>query len=151
MEIDILPDEYEVPEEHFPFPAPFVLTSVEKHWCCHNPERIVYIKRIHLQKNLLTFRDEIGMDEEEMKKFLDWWCSPRPGTAEIRAESDAYFNLRQRAETWMAKLKVRNAQNTPKPQQEEPRSRVESLKESMRHLHDFFHGKREQDTAPDEQ
>ena len=116
----VIPADFEQPS--YPFPAPFILSSVERSWCNHDPARIVYIKRAHLEKNLMSL--DAGMDEAERKRFLDYWCSPTTrDPSEIRAELDPAFNLRQRAENWMEKAR---------PQEKQPKSRLEKYAESAR-------------------
>lgn len=126
MEIpSVIPASYEEKIDNYPFPAPFILSSMEREWCRHQnvtDSAIVFIKRRHLEENLKTISQEIGMDEAEQKKFLDWWCSPK-GDA-IRAESDPFFNLRNRAESWMEKRKPNNTNNN--------KSRLEKYAESAR-------------------
>ena len=125
MELN-LPERLESQQENFPFPTPFILTSVERSWCRFQPNRsaaINYVKRRHLEENLKTFAQEIGMDEAEQKKFLDWWCCAKG--EEIRAEGDPYFNLRYRAENWMEKRRPQEKKSTNK-------SRVEKYAESAR-------------------
>ena len=124
MELN-LPERLEAQQESFPFPAPFILTSVERNWCRFQPNRnaaIVFVKRRHLEENLKTIAQEIGMDETEQKKFLDWWCCANG--EEIRAEGDHYFNLRYRAENWVEKRKSQSKQ--------QQQSRLEQYAESAR-------------------
>ena len=123
----VIPTHFEPPPtDNFPFPAPFILTSVERFWCMNDPVKIIYIKRRHLEENLKTIEQQIGMSEEQRKKFLDWWCSPgQHNPSEIRAEGDRYFNLRQRAENWMKKP------TRTKQEQQQP-SRMERYAESAR-------------------
>lgn len=123
MELN-LPEHLESQQDNFPFPGPFCLSSVERDWCRFQPDRnaaVVFIKRRHLEENLKTIAHEIGMDEAEQKKFLDWWCCPN--LDEIRAEGDPYFNLRYRAENWMEKRKQR-------PEDQKPKSRLEKYVKS---------------------
>lgn len=104
MALNVIPDDFVPAGDSFPFPSPFTLSSVERDWCMGQPERIVYIKRAHLQRNLLCIAKSIGMTTDEQKKFLDHYCSPSlRNAAEIRAERDEYFNLRSKAEAWMEK------------------------------------------------
>ena len=121
----VIPTHFEPPPaDKFPFPAPFILTSVERYWCMNDPVKIVFIKRRHLEENLKTIEQEIGMNEAERNKFLDWWCSPgQRDPSEIRAEGDQYFNLRQRATTWMERKR---------PQRQQQPSRAEQYAESAR-------------------
>ena len=84
---------------------------------------MVFIKRRHLEENLKTIEQEIGMDEIERGKFLDWWCCAKG--EEIRAEGDPYFNLRYRAENWMEKRRPQENKSTN-------RSRIEKYAESAR-------------------
>ena len=68
----VIPTHFEPPPtDNFPFPAPFILTSVERFWCMNDPVKIIYIKRRHLEENLKTIEQQIGMNEEQRKKFLD--------------------------------------------------------------------------------
>lgn len=122
---NVIPQDFEPPkEDKFPFPAPFILSSVERYWCMNDSAKIVFIKRRHLEENLKVIEAEIGMDETERGKFLDWWCSPGQSDAsEIRAEGDRYFNLRQRADNWMKKP-TRTKQQQP--------SRIQQYAESAR-------------------
>ena len=126
MELN-LPERLETKQDNLPFPAPFVLSSVERNWCRFQQNKtaaVVFIKRRHLEENLKTFAKDIGMDEAEQKKFLDWWCCANG--EEIRAEGDPYFNLRYRAESWMEKRRLQgNNKSTNK-------SRVEKYEESAR-------------------
>lgn len=109
MEINVIPEHFEPPTDRFPFPSPFLLSSVERNWCREAPDRILYIKRRHLEENLKTIAQEIGMEEPERKRFMDYWCSPsRFDRSEPRAERDECFNLRQRAESWMENVNQRN-------------------------------------------
>lgn len=123
MKGEIIPQNYEPPKENYPYPAPFLLSSVERSWCINDPARVVYIKRSHLEQNLLSLGDV--MDETERKKFLDHWCSPSTrDRSTIRAELDPCFNLRQRAENWMEKARPDKRQ--------QPKSRLERYAESAR-------------------
>ena len=125
MELN-LPERLEVQQDNFPFPSPFILTSVERSWCRFQPNRnaaTIYVKRRHLEENLKTIAQEIGMDAAEQKKFLDWWCCSNG--EDIRAEGDPYFNLRYRAENWMEKRRPQENKSINK-------SRVEKYAESAR-------------------
>ena len=103
MNTDSIAYGYVPPKDNFPFPSPFSLTSVENDWCKGDLSKIIHVKRTHLQKNLDVIAEEIGMSQAGIKHFLDWWCDPMPGTSEIRAEGDPYFNLRRKAENWVRK------------------------------------------------
>lgn len=134
MEINVIPENFEAPQDNFPFPSPFSLSSTEWNWCLwtgrqQKDMKIVFIKRRHLEENLKTFENEIGMGESERKEFLDYWCSPvNRSPSEIRAELDECFNLRARAESWMKRAK---------PNTNQPKSRLEQYAESARQ---FFQG-----------
>lgn len=123
----VIPAQFEAPGDQYPFPAPFILSSMEREWCRlqgNKAAAVVFIKRRHLEENLKVFAQEIGMDDAEQKRFLDWWCCAKG--EEIRAEEDHYFNLRYRAENWMKKRR---------PQQENKsnnKSRIEKYAESAR-------------------
>ena len=119
----VIPQHYEAPpEDNFPFPAPFILSSVERHWCMRDPLKITYIKRRHLEENLKTIAQSIQMDEAEQKRFLDYWCCPtRHNRSEIRAELDECFDLRHRATSWMERAT---------PQEKQPKSRIQKYAES---------------------
>lgn len=121
MEIEI-PNDLEATQDNYPFPAPFILSSMERFNCMSDPKKIVFVKRRHLEENLKVIEQSIGMGEAERKKFLDYWCSARG--SEIRAEGDSYFDLRQRAESWMER-----ATKNSRPQQQ---SRLEQYAESAR-------------------
>ena len=129
-EITDIPGNIKDPEDKYPFPAPFILSSVERDLARKEAIRIRYIKRRHLEENIKTFASEIGMGEDERGKFLDYWCSPSRVVPEmLRAELDECFDLYQRAVSWTEKAKSAN-----KPQQQ---SRVEKYAESARQ---FFQG-----------
>lgn len=119
----VIPTNFEAPKTTtFPFPVPFILSSVERAWCMKEPAKIVFIKRRHLEENLKTFEQEIGMDEAERKRFLDYWCSPSMrDPTEIRAERDECYDIRQRAESWMERAR---------PAGDKPKSRLEKYAES---------------------
>ena len=121
MEIEI-PNDLEATRDNYPFPAPFILSSMERFNCMNDPAKIVFVKRRHLEENLKVIEGSVGMDEAERKKFLDYWCSAR-GT-EIRAEGDNYFDLRQRAESWMERAAKNN--------RSQKQSRLEQYAESAR-------------------
>ena len=119
-EITHIPIEIARRKDNFPYPAPFILSSMERWLCCKdepnlktNPEFVVYIKRRHLEENLKTIEREIGMNEVERGKFLDYWCCHAAGSAEVRAERDEYFDLRYRAENWMKRKGL--GENVPIP------------------------------------
>ena len=129
MEITDIPANLEDREDKYPFPAPFILSSVERYLCMRDPLRIRYVKRRHLEENIKTFAAEIGMDETERNKFLDYWCSPSRVVPEmIRAELDECFELYQRASSWM---------DNTRPQAKKQQSRAEKYAESARQ---FFQG-----------
>lgn len=130
---NIIPSGYK-PATKFPFPAPFILSSVERDWCMGDPDKIVYIKRAHLRENLIVISSETGMSLQDMEGFLDWWCSPKPGMSEVRAEEDRYFNLRQRALNWMA----RRAGNMGRREERQPKSRVEKTMEAFNEVQDWI-------------
>ena len=110
-----------------PYEAPFILSSVERDQCRMGVLTVPGVKRNHLHANLKTFSAEIGMDESEQKKFLDYWCSPsRFDDHVIRAELDQCFDLRQRAESWMERAK---------PAQRQPKSRLEQYAESAQQFY----------------
>lgn len=149
MDINKIAAGFEAGKDNYPYPSPFVLSSVERDWCRGDLEREIYIKRVHLSDNLATIQKEIGMDESEKEQFLKWWCSPRPGTSEIRAEGDAYFNLRQRAENWMERVRKRQAPQEPR----QSVSRIDKLRQNLQKIHEHFNGNRKEhtDLRPDEQ
>ena len=114
------------PPTPFPYPTPFILSSVERNWCMGDPARIVEIKRRHLEENLKTLEHEFGMNEAERKKFLDYWCCPsQRNREEIRAEGDAYFDLRYRIAKWM---------DGKKPEEQKTQSRVEQYAQVSRNF-----------------
>lgn len=122
----VIPAQFEAPGDQYPFPAPFILSSMEREWCRSQRNRtaaVVFIKRRHLEENLKTIADGIGMDETERNGFLDWWCCANG--EEIRAEGDPYFNLRYRAENWMARRR-------PQENKSNNKSRIEKYAESAR-------------------
>lgn len=122
----VIPAQFEAPGDQYPFPAPFILSSMEREWCRSQRNRtaaVVFIKRRHLEENLKTIADGIGMDEKERHGFLDWWCCANG--EEIRAEGDPYFNLRYRAENWMARRR-------PQENKSNNKSRIEKYAESAR-------------------
>ena len=124
MELNVIPDNFELQQDNFPFPAPFILSSVERAWCMNDSAKIVYIKRRHLEENLKTIADGMGMDEAEQTRFLNHWCQPaNRDPSELLAEVVMAFDLRQRAESWMEKARPKS-----KPQQ----SRIEKYAESAR-------------------
>lgn len=133
---NIIPSGYK-PATKLPFPAPFILSSVERDWCMGDPDKIVYIKRAHLRENLIVISSETGMSIQDMEGFLDWWCSPKPGTSEVRAEEDRYFNLLQRALNWMA----RRAGNLGSLSSRLPKSRVEKTMEAFNEVQDWINGR----------
>lgn len=134
MEIEI-PDNLEETQDKFPFPAPFILSSVERYKCMSVPARIIFVKRRHLEENLKTFANELGMGEDDIKRFLDYWCQPaNRDPSEVLAEVIPAFELRQRATTWMERKK---------PQKPQQQSRAEQYAESARQ----FLGKRQQDVS----
>ena len=124
MEINVIPDSFEAAGVDYPFKAPFILSSAENYWCMSDPAKIVYIKRRHLEENLKVIAGEIGMDEGEQKKFMDYWCQPSNRSAsEILAEVIRAFDLRYRATSWM---------EGKKPQAKQTKSRLEQYAESAR-------------------
>ena len=125
MELNVIPDNFEAQQDNLPFPAPFILSSVEKAWCMNDSAKVLYIKRRHLEENLKTIADGIGMDEAEQTRFLSHWCQPaNRDPSEPLAEVVMAFDLRQRAESWMEKARPKSS----KPQQ----SRIERYAESAR-------------------
>ena len=143
-EITHIPSEITRRKDNFPYPAPFILSSMER-WLCGKddpnhkptPENVVYIKRRHLEENIKVIEQEIGMDEAERKRFLDYWCSPSTREpSEIRAELDECFNLRARAESWMERARPAGAQ---------PKSRLERFAESAQQ---FARNVQQQQTIP---
>ena len=124
----VIPEHFEPVQDNFPFPCPFILSSVERHWCMKDPLKIIFIKRRHLEENIKAIEQSIGMDEEERRRFLDYWCCPtRHNRSEIRAELDECFDLRQRATSWMDRAR---------PQQEQPKSRIEKYAESAQRFYE---------------
>ena len=114
----VIPTHYESPANKYPFPSPFLLSSVERDWCRQDPNRIVYIKRRHLEENLKTFEREIGMDEVKRKEFLDYYCQPGDrNPSEILAEKSGYFDLRYRATKWVDKNKKTDQKSQSKIEQ----------------------------------
>lgn len=130
----IIPVSFEDCAVVLPYPSPFILSSVERDWCNtagNNALRIVrtvYIKRRHLEENLKVVAGRIGMSETEQKKFIDWWCSVKPGTTEVRAEGDPYFDLNYRAGRWME-----NARGNHNGQVQ--KSRIEKYAESAQRFY----------------
>ena len=115
------------PPAPFPYPTPFRLSSTERDWAMNTPEKIVQLKRAHLEENLKTFELEIGMDEAERRKFLDYYCQRGDrNPSEILAERSGYFDLRYRATKWM---------EDKKPKQEQPKSRVEQYADTSKKFH----------------
>lgn len=113
----------ESPHPPAPFPNPFILSSVERSWCMGEPAKMVECKRRHLAENLSRIAGEFGMDGSEQTKFLDYYCSPSVrNPSEIRAEADEYFNLRQKVEGWMKRMKS---------DEKKPASRIEQYADTM--------------------
>lgn len=93
----------------FPYPKPFSLSDKECDMARNDPTNIVRIKRYHLHNNLMTIAGELEMGDDQVESFLDYWCSSNHDHPEmIRAEEDRYFNLRQRADSWMKREKNGN-------------------------------------------
>lgn len=109
------------PPPSYPFPKPFLLSSEERNLAGNDPTKIAQIKRHHLQKNLEVINGELAMDNNQAKSFLDYWCSCSHDRPEmIRAEGDRYFDLKQKADSWMAREKgggKTNAQHQSKIEQ----------------------------------
>jgi len=102
----VIPVFFEEKKDNYPFPAPFILSSVERDWCSGDKSRENFIKRRHLEENLKTIAGKIGMNETMCKSFLDYWCSPsNRSQGTLRAELDECFNLRLRAENWAQREK----------------------------------------------
>lgn len=125
MEINVIPENFQAPQDNYPFPTPFILSSVEKDWCHHDWARIVFIKRRHLEENIKVIADEMGMGEDERKRFLDYWCQPCDlERTTLLAEKSGAFDLRYRVGRWMETRGIKN--NT------DNKSRAEKYAESAR-------------------
>ena len=100
----VIPTTFDAPKDDFPFPFPFILSSVERDWCsrqANSQAATVYIKRRHLEENMKAMGLESSMDVAERKRFFDYWCCPTiRDRSTIRAELDECFDLRQRMESW---------------------------------------------------
>lgn len=136
-EPNVIPQDFQPKQDNFPFESPFILSSVERAWCHYNNVNIVYIKRRHLEENLKTIAPELGMDEAEQKRFLDYWCCANGD--EIRAEGDRYFDLRQRAESWMYRRRP----------QEQQQSRAQKYANTSKQVTQMIYGLFGQDGAGD--
>lgn len=99
-------------DPELPFQSPFSLSSMERELCRTGVKTKVEIKRYHLAENLKVVGRRIGMDSAMQQEFLNWWCSPNQrDKSEIRAESDPYFNLTDRATNWLNKRKAQSPQS----------------------------------------
>lgn len=124
--MNVIPEHFEQPQQNYPFPSPFILSSVERDWCGNECAKILFIKRRHLEENLKTIAGEIRMEEEEQKRFLDYWCQPCDNRMSmLLAERSGAFDIRYRAVSWMQKSGTR-------PFEQKKKSRIEKYAESAR-------------------
>ena len=118
------------PPTPFPYPAPFILSSMEREMCRFGKWTEPQFKRNHLEANLRVIASQVGMDEAEQKRFLDYWCQPLDTSpTDILAQKSGAFYLRYRAEKWMEKNKPAD-----KPQ----KSRLEQYTEKSQQLTQFI-------------
>lgn len=117
------PDPSGVPPTPQP-PAPAddfrFLSSVERDALGFDGDRIAEAKRARMAAQLDDYRKTLAaeglpMDDDQRRRFLDHWCSHRPGSGEIRAEGDPYFSVPAKARRWVEEDRRRSsAGNTSK-------------------------------------
>lgn len=112
QEQGIIPFDIDVPNDSYPYPNPFFLSSAEEYWCTFGQTQVnalarkAAIKRWHLDENLKSISKEIGMEDSERKKFVEYWGAKSWKEPDaIRAELDEFFDLRKKAENWMERVK----------------------------------------------
>ena len=121
------------PPTPFPYPAPFILSSVERSLIQGGRYTAVQLKRQHLEANLEVIAAGLGMDEQEQIRFLDYYCQPLDhDPSDILAERSGAFDLEYRAKKWMEKNQTKQA--------EQPKSRMEKFAETSQRLTGIING-----------
>lgn len=122
------------PPTPFPYPAPFILTSVEKEMCRIGMSTIARVKRQHLAANLSTIAGEYQMDEQEQAAFLDYWCQPLDYNPDlILAEQRGAFDLRYRVKKWTKNIKA-----TEQPQKSRLEQYVDTSQQLTRFINELY-------------
>lgn len=122
------------PPTPFPYPAPFILTSVEKEMCRIGMSTIARVKRQHLAANLSTIAGEYQMSEQEQDAFLDYWCQPLDYNHDlILAEQRGAFDLRYRVKKWMEK-----ARPAEHPQKSRLQQYVDTSQQLTRFINELY-------------
>lgn len=77
------------------------LSSLRKFALGNDPDLIADYKRKLISEELQRAAPELKMPKEAQEKFLSKWCEHNPHSEKIKAEFEAVFNVRDRAEQFM--------------------------------------------------
>lgn len=77
------------------------LSSLRKFALGNDPDLIADYKRKLISEELQRVAPELKMPKEAQEKFLSKWCEHNPRSEKIKAEFEAVFNVRDRAEQFM--------------------------------------------------
>ena len=77
------------------------LSSLRKFALGNDPDLIADYKRKLISEELQRVAPELKMPKEAQEKFLSKWCEHNPHSEKIKAEFEAVFNVRDRAEQFM--------------------------------------------------
>lgn len=125
------------------------ISSVRRFSLNNDPNKIADFKKELFRREVEELNKTVGMPEDLMNRFIDWWTEHSPGNESISAEFQATFNTESRMRGWMdrERQKQRPAQSAPTQ-----KSRTDSFEENMNFIHNFFNnGDRNANTTPDEQ
>ena len=86
-----------------------------------DPDGLAEEKRRRMERRLIEVLPE--MPEKDRKDFLDYYCEHTEGSSTIKAEEYRTFNVKTRAERWMARNKAAEPQK--------PKSRMQEYKEGI--------------------
>lgn len=121
------------------------ISSVRRTLLGNDKDRIAQYKKEVFSKEVFALADKVGMSPQQQEAFINWFTEHSPGNENIRAEFDVAFDMESRMRSWVERDRPRYQQ---KPAQ---KSRMDQMEDNLKFINDFFDGKQQQYSAPDEQ
>ena len=124
------------------------VSSVQRDILGFDKDKIAEYKREVFREQVELLAPQVKMTPKQVDAFVRFWTEHSPGNENLRADLQPTFDIRDRMLTWKEREKPDVPKvGTPSP----PESRMDALEKDLNFIHEFYNGKEQQDTTPDEQ
>lgn len=120
------------------------ISSVRQSLLGFDKNRIAEYKKELFRAEVEELDRKVMMLPNQKEAFIAWWTESSPNSDRIKADFEVTFDTENRMRIWADRHK-------PSPKQQAPKSRMAQFEDNMKFINDFFDGKYQQTTAPDEQ